>query len=808
MKHSILAYPLLAAAFCISACSADPVTAEPAKAPEKKAEVKAPAKPEKPLTPAQKAAQERQKAAEAARKYAQESRQRLAELNKLIRSVQYKKNISYTQRIQMMKDELKKPDYAADPAVRYAIWQQIITYCRMPGWTTIQCYDPDVAHVELVPAAMKIINDKEIKDTQKVATYACLAEYYAGIKDFKKAEDAARQARNLPKLDKNYRAKAYLILADVSRWNEDYENFKKAVMEAMKFDAAAAASHGAAIALRYGKADDAAAFWKAANNLYAELCFYSGYNPKYADRLRVHGVPLRDCTAEARKFVLDEKNPAKQRFDIAARYCMDGMEPEDVAVRATLKNIPAKDKFSWAFERNSGFTMAYARGGYDLAVELCELAMDTPSMAPVNAKFIYMTSLGAIGRTADAVKYAQQCLENPKLTPVERAKFKCFIALLEGKDVMPVLRAEKLANKEEYGVVRSVTRQCLVWGKTAEAEKYAAEYQKYFAMPEKRSLKVDYFEKPIYSVAEWREIYDDLEKQYCNIPYRGALDFFETDVATGTRNVTFDPTEKPLGTTEITAAADRYGVHVFLRIEAENAREVEQGFAKAVSPECYFAPGHNQPYICFGPDPVGKSCWTFHTTYNNKGSTRLNEKQPARSYRIEYAFSDTDYVIHIFFGWETHYNKLPENGSEYLFEAIVWTPAGGMTWGGSQGPHGVSDWGRLRFDLDKDQLNEIRREIIFKTFRTYKNVNYGGVGGLGEDVFTVWGTDVIGEPAFYEQYLKPLQEKLEKYAKMVKKDMTDAEVEEVYVNAIPLMKGLRYEVEELRRKYLEDQLMQ
>ena len=165
-------------------------------------------------------------------------------------------------------------------------------------------------------------------------------------------------------------------------------------------------------------------------------------------------------------------------------------------------------------------------------------------------------------------------------------------------------------------------------------------------------------------------------------------------------------------------------------------------------------------------------------------------------------------MIHIFFGWETHYNKLPENGSEYLFEAIVWTPAGGMTWGGSQGPHGVSDWGRLRFDLDKDQLNEIRREIIFKTFRTYKNVNYGGVGGLGEDVFTVWGTDVIGEPAFYEQYLKPLQEKLEKYAKMVKKDMTDAEVEEVYVNAIPLMKGLRYEVEELRRKYLEDQLMQ
>ena len=200
--------------------------------------------------------------------------------------------------------------------------------------------------------------------------------------------------------------------------------------------------------------------------------------------------------------------------------------------------------------------------------------------------------------------------------------------------------------------------------------------------------------------------------------------------------------------------------------------------------------------------------WTFYTTYDNKGSTRLNDKSPARSYRAEYAFSNTDYVIHIFFGWETHYNKLPENGTDYLFDAIVWTPAGGMTWGGTQGPHGVSEWGRLRFDLSKKQLNEIRREIIFKTYRGFRNIPYGGATGMSENAFSTWSADVIGEPEFYQQYLKPLQDKLEKYAKMVKKDMTDEEVEDVYVNALPLMKGLKYEVEELRRKYLEDQLMQ
>ena len=794
MKYTVLAYPLISAALCICACTAPSLPTE--EKTEKKAEIKTPAKP---LTPAQKAIQENR------RKW-QESWQRQKALNQLVRSIQYNKAMNYAQRIQLMKDELKKPDHAADPTMRLLINEQIITYCRMPSWTMIQCYDPAVADVELVPAAMAIINDKEINDLRKVKTYSFLAEYYAGLKDFKKAEEVARKARTLQIPDKSYHAKAYLILADVYRWNEDYPNFRKAVMDAIKIDPATAATHGAGIALRYGKTEDAASFWKAAKNPYAELCFYSGYNLKYPERVK--GMPLFDRTADARKFVLDEKNPANQRFDIAARYCMEGMDAEDIAVRATLKNIPVKAKNSWAFARNGGFTMAYARGGYALAAELCELVMDTAYMAPLNAKFIYISSLGAIGRTADAIRYAEKCLEDTKLSPVDRTKIRSFIALLEGRDVMAVIKEAKLTNKEEYGIVRSVARQCMVWGKMADAEKYAAEYQKYFIVPEKRVLRVKYFDDPIYSVSDWRKVYRRLEKQYCNIPYRGALDFFETDVATGTRNVTFDPTEKPLGTTEITAAADRYGLHVFLRIEDENAREVEQGFAKAVSPECYFAPGHNQPYICFGPDPVSKSAWTFHTAYNNKGSARLDEKQPARSYRIDYAFSDTDYVIHLFFGWETHYNKLPENGSEYLFEAIVWTPGGGMTWGGSQGPHGVSDWGRLRFELTKKQLNEIRREIIFKTFRNYKKVNFGGVGGMGEDVFMVWGTDVIGEPAFHQKYLKGLQEKLEKYAKLVKKDMTDEDVENVYVNALIPMKGLRYEVEELRRKYLEETLMQ
>lgn len=782
MKHSILVYPLLAAALCLSACSSDPA-AEPAQA--KASEVKAPAK--------------------AAAKKAPTSRERQLEFRKFLKSFGRKK---YNERIALIKEELKKPEYANDPAIRLLAYEAIITYCRTPAWNALSQYDPSAADRELVAAARTIIDDKAIRDPQKLKTFRWMVEYYAGMKDFKKAEEFAREAMALPKLDKDYRSRAYLILADVYRWNEDYPNFKKTVMEAMKIHPVNAANHGAAIALRYGNAEEAKAYWKAANNLFSELCFYSSYNPRkstygYGGTL---GVPLCDRTADARKFVMDEKNSPRARFEIAALYCMDTMEPEDVAARKSLMNIPAKDKTSWSLR--VCLERAYGRGDYALSADLYELVKDTNAVAAVNQKMIYVSALGAIGRKADAIKAAREFAALEKITPMQKLTFLCYADVLEGKDAMPRIKAAKLSNKEEYTLVCSVARQCLLWGMMSETERYAALYEKYFAMPEDRVMTVKYFEKPIYSIADWRAIYDGLDKQYCNIPYRGALDFFETDVATGNRNVTFDPTEKPIGTTEITAAADRYGVHVFLRVEAENAREVEQGFAKAVSPECYFAPGHNQPYVCLGADPVNKSEWTFYTTYNNKGATRLNEKDPARSYRFEYAFSDTDYVIHIFFGWETHYNKLPENGSEYLFEAIVWTPAGGMTWGGTQGPHGVSDWGRLRFDLSKKQLNEIRKEILFKTYKGYKKINFGGLGGMPEDVFATWAADIIGDPVFYRNYLVPLQEKLEKYAKMVKKDMTDEEVEDVYVNALPLMKGLRYEVDELRRKYLEESLMQ
>lgn len=785
------------AVFCLS------MTGVPAAEPAKTAE----ARPAENLTPAQAAQLAKRAAQEAAQKRAREARERQTELRNLIRSFPGKN--TFASCIRLLKEELKKPDYAADPVIRLMIHEQIIQYCRTPGWTAIPLYDPRTADTELVPAARAIIDDQEIAASKKITAFHRLAEYYAGLKDFKQAEAAAREAIALPDLADTDRASTWIILSDVRRWNEDYAGFKQAVGEAMKLNPGAAARQGARIALRYGKADEAAAFWKTANLLYEELDFYSEYNPRSSSAAYggIRGVPLSDRTEQARAFVMDEQNPAEQRFDIASKYCMEGMDPADVAARRILVDLPATSKASRTFSRD-GIARAYRRGDYPLTVELCELAMDTAPMKSINNKLIYVTALGAIGRTAEAITRAEAYAADPEITPVQKAKLQFFAAILAGRNTDQILKHAQLTNKEEYSVLLSVARQCMVWGRTDLAEIFSTEYEKYFAMPETRVLAVKYLDAPVNNISDWRQVYGTLERQYCNIPYKGALDFFETDVATGERNVKFDPAEKPLGTTGVSAAADRNGLHVFLRIEAENAREVEQGFARAVSPECYFAPGHNQPYVCFGVDPVAKSDWMFYTTYDAKNNTRITKDKPDRSFRVEYGFSDTDYVIHLFFAWEPHYNKLPENGTEWLFEAICWTPAGGMTWGGSQGPHAVSRWGRLRFALNRKQLNEIRKEIIFKTYKGYKNILFGGSGGKYEDVFACWEAEVIGDPEFYRKSLAPLKEKLAAYAAMVRKDMTDEAVEEVYVNAIPLMKGLRYEVEDLRRKHLEEALMQ
>jgi len=160
--------------------------------------------------------------------------------------------------------------------------------------------------------------------------------------------------------------------------------------------------------------------------------------------------------------------------------------------------------------------------------------------------------------------------------------------------------------------------------------------------------------------------------------------------------------------------------------------------------------------------------------------------------------------VHLIFEWQNLYNKLPQPGSYYLFDPIIWLPGGGKSWSGSQGVHEASSWGHLNFNLTPKQLAEIRKQIIFSCYRSYESKKF--VMKVSENRYEWWQDEELGDPEFYEECLKPLREKLQAYAKLVKPDMTDADAAEAY-HAIPYWKGFKHEIDELRKNYLRQRLM-
>ena len=777
MKHSLPICSLILA-FCASVSPIAILAGTPS-APAAKA-----------LTPAQQAAAKR-KAAEEARKEARKATQaRKAKLR------EFEKKMDRTpmvDRIARLKEMLADPDMAGDPAIRYDIYNLIVRYTRCPPWTRIGYMDWTAEAREVPTVVEKMLADKDFAPWQKQVAYGHLIRCYCDMGEYAKAEAAARKSKALSGLNERQKADSILQLADVYRYQDRYDLAMKTCREALKASPAKAAKQGAKMALDFNRPEDARAIWKDAAVPYDELLFYQ----KHRD--------ADDRIEDARAFALNDSNPTNQRFEVAKAYCFADMDPKNVAVRKSLKGFAAALKLKgwWNLQ---AIRRAYQMGDYPLAVDMCELYEGSPAAKEVAIRKLHVISLGAVGRTAEAIKLAKENVQDESLKPIDRTRFAVYAAILEGKPIEGVIKDAKLPRKEEADVYLTAARTCLgIWNKSELAKKYSDVYESYFAKWEQRSIEVKYFDEPIEDISAWRKIYGQLEKQYCDIPYKGSMDFLETDVSTGDRgDIKADPKAEAGKYMELTTLCDRYGLHIFLRCQAEDARAIEQGFAKGIGSESYFAPGKNQPYICFGTDPVKGITFLFQTTYNNRNHKRLERNASDATLKSETAFTDRDYVLHLSFAWDAFYDKLPANGTDWRFECLSWTPAGGFSWGGSQGIHAASAWGNLHFNLTDKQLNEIRRELIYRNYRNYKKVPRDP--SITENLFECWADDEIGDPEFYKTCLVPLEKELDGYAEKVSQKMTDEEVADVYTHALPRWKGLAHEVDKLRREYLTERL--
>ena len=298
------------------------------------------------------------------------------------------------------------------------------------------------------------------------------------------------------------------------------------------------------------------------------------------------------------------------------------------------------------------------------------------------------------------------------------------------------------------------------------------------------------------SIDAWRAIADSLEKSYVDVKMCGELDSLETDVATGRTTIEKTALDSKDAKMEVTAFCDVEGLKVVMRVVDQNARAVEQGFAGGIGTECYFAPGANEPYICFSSAPKEGVGFVFYTAYSSAYAQRVEFDDTKSPYalRQETEFTDGDYVLMITLPWRAFYQKLPAAaGTEWRFECL----ADGCSWGGSQGIHESSSWGHLVFNLKPAEIAAIRRRLVYDTYKTWSRTGHGQLSA-----FDRWGDSVVGDPEFSEAVLKPLEAALKAEAAKVTATMSDDEVNEVYEKGAKVWIGLDHEIDALRQAWL------
>jgi hypothetical protein len=284
------------------------------------------------------------------------------------------------------------------------------------------------------------------------------------------------------------------------------------------------------------------------------------------------------------------------------------------------------------------------------------------------------------------------------------------------------------------------------------------------------------------------------------------MSFMTTDVATGDRGnaVKGGRAEHP---TTLQAVADEWGVPLLMTFYDGRAREFEAGALDAGSYECYIAPGANQPYTCFLVYPKKDAlAYMFSTSYNGPGHRRVDSANPLK-FRSETFFTDDAVLNYVGFSWDNFATLVPTKDSEWDLECVFWGPVP-SAWNGTESIHGRSTWGILAFDLSDADRARILRAQIFKAANAYKaeKVARVGIPGGQESVFDFWRDPELGDPAFYEAVVRPLEERLDKGLEKVKVGMSDADVADVAQNYLQEWRDVRFTVGRLRAAYLNEKL--
>ena len=109
----------------------------------------------------------------------------------------------------------------------------------------------------------------------------------------------------------------------------------------------------------------------------------------------------------------------------------------------------------------------------------------------------------------------------------------------------------------------------------------------------------------------------------------------------------------------------------------------------------------------------------------------------------------------------------------------------------------------MRFEgVDAKALAAIKRTLLLPARNVFRNSINPRSNGDAER----WSDPVLGDQAFYLAKVKPLVEELKPFADRISRELTDAEVVEIYDKAGVAMLNFDYEIARLRREWLEEKL--
>jgi len=411
----------------------------------------------------------------------------------------------------------------------------------------------------------------------------------------------------------------------------------------------------------------------------------------------------------------------------------------------------------------------------------------------------------AQGQAAEVQVAAEEAAVDARLTVGQRLTARLISAGIaatrKGADLKKeVAQAESAFTRDELTPevkVNALNNAAKVFMRTRQyglVREYSAMANALFRVEPRKVYECRYVEKAPSSVEGWLEsplFKDPKNRETRFVPYnRKAAELLIADV-NAERSVG-DSKEDADKKTAFVMAFDADGWSMFVACEDSEAAKVGAGLVRGGQLEMFFSPGLGECYIQWMVRfPEADPSW-YDWDVPHRGFRSMRDYG-----KCESAVLDKSLGAYVFIPWESVYDKLPADGDTWPFNVIRWSRSGGVTWSGKV--HAIHDFGVVKWSgLTPARLLAIKRKLVMKGFARYLR--------LRREQVTFWQDEVLGDPEFFKEALRPVVERLDRMGKKVDDTMTPGDVATLFERAVPDWMEFDHLVDELRRDYLARRL--